>query len=153
MSRVLYRSYWRVAGSHFDMQKGLRVQKHWEVSGVLLCLIGGEKPGNSKGLVCRLQNVLFNYYFMKLLIYSSQCDLCVVQPWELEWGGRTKYLSCLQSPETCCLYGWLWLLYRLIVGLKRYVHRNPHFVPFRASENISISAWILHSISACEIEW
>lgn len=61
------------------MQKGLGVQRHWEVSGVLLCLIGGGRPGNSKGLVCRLQNVLFNDCFMKLLIYSSQCDLCVVQ--------------------------------------------------------------------------
>lgn len=74
MSRELYRTYWRVAESCFDTQNGLGVQKHWEVLGVLLCLNGGRNPGNSKGLVYRLQPD----YFMKLLIYSSQ-HLCVVQ--------------------------------------------------------------------------
>lgn len=76
-----------------------------------------------------------------------------VAPWEVEQGGRAKYLSCLQSPETCCLYGWLCLLYRLIIVLKRSVHWNPHFVPFREGENISISAWPFHSASVYEIEW
>lgn len=67
MSKVLYRSCWRVAVRHFDIQKALGVQKHWQASSVSMLNWRGKTRKLSKDLAYKLQNIL-----IKLVLYEMK---------------------------------------------------------------------------------
>lgn len=78
---------------------------------------------------------------MKLLIYSSQCDLCRVQAQSstLRTGiGWQNKVPVMFAKSRNILP--LWMAVTSLQTDHCAEDRNPHFVPFRENENISISA-------------